>query len=47
MDGVACMRYYGNVIALISFGKGRPDSMARKLQKLRPDREIIIVRDAQ
>ena len=45
-DGAAAWRYYGNVVVLVTFGKGRQESIARDLDKARPDRSIVIVRDS-
>ena len=45
-DAVATMRYYGDVVAMAVFGKGKQDSTAQYLHSLRPDREIILMRDA-
>ena len=45
-DGAAAWRYYGNVVVLVTFGKGKQDSTAQRLNELRPNRDIIIVRDA-
>jgi putative DNA primase/helicase len=45
-DGVATWRYFGNVVVIVAFGIGRQDKLAEALHKTRPEREIIIVRDA-
>ena len=45
-DGAAAWRYYGNVAIVVTFGKGKQEPFARALDAARPDREIIIVRDA-
>jgi hypothetical protein len=45
-DGIAAWKYYGNVVVAIVFGIGRQQTLAEALDKARPDRAVIIVRDA-
>ena len=45
-DGVAAMRLYGNVVALVAFGKGKQNELAARVAAARPDRHIIVVEDA-
>tara|TARA_B110000503_G_scaffold140811_1_gene232674 strand:- start:603 stop:1394 length:792 start_codon:yes stop_codon:yes gene_type:complete len=45
-DGVATWNYFGNVVVVVVFGIGRQDKLAEVLHQSRPERDIVVVRDA-
>lgn len=45
-DGVATWKHFGNVVVTVVFGIGRQDRVAESLHAKRPNREIVVVRDA-